>query len=149
VRRKKGDFLERIVVSSSPPGGLDSLVDYRFARCSHFTVVDVENGKIINVSVVPNQSAMTPHGAGIQAAQVVASLGAQVVITGNVGPNAFSSLQSLGIKIYVGAGGISVKDAIMRYLSGSLSPASGPGSPGRGMGRRMGRGMGTGRGRRW
>jgi len=147
VENRKGDSLERIVVSSSPPGGLDSLVDYRFARCSHFTVVDVENGKIINVSVVPNQSAMTPYGAGIQAAQIVASLGAQLVITGSIGPNAFSSLQSLGIRIYAGVGGISVRDAIMKYLSGSLSPSTAPASRGRGMG--MGRGMGRGRGRGW
>jgi len=139
--------LERIVISSSPPGGLDSLVDQRFARCSYFTLVDVEDGEIVNVSVVPNQSTTVPHGAGIQAAQFVASLGAQVVITGNIGPNAFSSLQSLGIRVYAGVGGISVRDAVMKYLSGSLSPSTGPGRPGRGMG--MGRGMGRGRGRVW
>ncbi len=140
MSRRKGDLLERIVVSSTPPGGLDSLIDYRFARCSYFTVVDVENGEITNVSVVPNQSATTPYGAGIQAAQVVASLGAQLVITGSIGPNAFSSLQSLGIRIYAGVGGISVRDAIMKYLSGSLSPSTGPAFSGRGMGRGRRRG---------
>lgn len=139
--------MARIVVSSTPPGGLDSLVDSRFARCAFFTVVDVDDGKIGDVKVVANTVATVPHGAGIQAVQLVSTLGASIVITGNVGPNAFTALQQIGIKVFSCSSGITVKDAIQRYVAGELPLITGPTRPGHmGMGPGMGRGAGMGRG---
>lgn len=145
----------RIVISSTPPGGLDSLVDSRFARCAFFTVVDVDDGKIGDVKVVANTVATVPHGAGIQAVQLVSTLGASIVITGNVGPNAFMALQQIGIQAFSCPPRITVRDAVQKYLAGELPPITGPTGRGhmgmgpgmgRGRGASMGRGMG---GRRW
>lgn len=100
---------------------------------------------------------MASGGAGISAAQTVASKGVQTVITGSVGPNAYSALSSSGIEIMTGASG-TVKSAIEDLKQGALTKitASGPayaGMPGgmgggRGMGRRGGRGRRGGQGRR-
>jgi predicted Fe-Mo cluster-binding NifX family protein len=43
------------------------------------------------------------QGAGIQAAQQVAQLGAEALITGNVGPSAFRALTAAGISVYLAA----------------------------------------------
>jgi predicted Fe-Mo cluster-binding NifX family protein len=146
---------------------LDSPIDPRFGRCANFVVVDTET---FDASAVPNPGAMSAQGAGIQAAQVVSSLGASAVIAGNFGPNAFQALSAAGIEVYTGARG-TVRDAINQFNSGQLqaisaasvaahfgmgaTPGQGPGmgmgggtgaTPGQGPGMGMGGGMGRGRG---
>ncbi|MHA1594741.1 MAG: NifB/NifX family molybdenum-iron cluster-binding protein [Candidatus Baldrarchaeia archaeon] len=120
---------ERIVIASQSRGGLDDMVSPVFGRCPAFTVVDVEDGKIVNVSVHQNPAMMAPMGAGIQAAQFIGSLGANVVIAGNFGPNAFTALSSLGIKVIAGVMGVSVREAVQRYLRGELSTVTAPTAP--------------------
>ncbi|ABK14351.1 MAG: NifB/NifX family molybdenum-iron cluster-binding protein [Methanothrix sp.] len=131
--------------------GLDAPVDPRFGRCPFFVVVDLDS---MSESSMQNTAAGAAGGAGIQAAQLVSQLGASVLITGNVGPNAMQVLSSAGIEIYQSQGG-TVRDAVERFRRGELAKVSGPTAPphggmGRGMGPGgMGGGMGAGRGRRW
>jgi predicted Fe-Mo cluster-binding NifX family protein len=116
---------------------LDAQVDQRFGRCQYFLIVDSET---MESEAISNESSYAAHGAGIQAAQTVANSGANLVITGNVGPNAFSVLLASGIKIVTGASG-SVRDAIERYKKGQLKEISGPTVGGHfGIGRSQGRG---------
>ena len=119
---------------------LDAQVDPRFGRCPYFIIVESETMKF---EAIPNLSHHAPSGAGIQAAQTVASKDAKVLITGNVGPNAFQALSSAGIKIVTGASG-TVREVIERYKRGELKETSTPtvrGHHGMGMGRgRGGRG---------
>ena len=65
------------------------------------------------------------QGAGIQAAWNVHETGAEAVLTGNVGPNAFAMLDALGIKVYVGVTG-TVQDAIRQFKAGELEAAEAP-----------------------
>ena len=77
----------KICVSSTGKD-LDAQVNPRFGRCSYFLVVDTET---MSFEYISNESAMASGGAGIQAAQTVAKAGVKVIITGNVGPNAFQT----------------------------------------------------------
>ncbi len=90
-------------------------------------------------------------GAGIQSAQLVANKGVEALITGQVGPNAFTTLQAAGIKILTGASG-KVREVLDKYQKGQISSsAQGPTVQahfGMGMGGGMGRGMGRGDGQR-
>ena len=123
---------------SASSGSLDAAVDSRFGRCPYFVIVDSET---MEFKAVPNDSSNAAHGAGIQAAQTVVNLGAKVVITGNVGPNAFNVLAATGIKIIIGASG-SVKEAIEKYKNGQLQEVSNPTVGGHfGMGQGRGRGQ--------
>jgi predicted Fe-Mo cluster-binding NifX family protein len=130
-----------IAISSNPPGGLEVLVDPRFGRCTCFTIFDSDSG---NVQVISNTAAESFSGAGIQAAQLVANSGSTTVLTGNIGPNAFTALQQLGIAVYPGVFGATVKAAIDQYLAGTLTPTTGPTA---GVKSGIGGGRGAGRGR--
>ena len=128
---------------SAVSGSLDAQVDPRFGRCRYFMIMDSET---MEFEAVPNVAASSMGGAGINAAQTVASKGAKVVITGNVGPNAFQALSAAGIKIVTGALG-TIREVIERYKRGELREIGAPTVRGHfGMGR--GRGMGRMGGRR-
>jgi len=145
-----------IAVSSMPPGGLEAQVDGRFGRCQFFTFLEVENKNIKLLEVVQNPAMNAMGGAGMQAAQLVGNKGTNVVITGNLGPNAFTALSSLGMEMIVGAMGMTVNQAVLKYLDGTLKATETStvqshygmgGGGGRGMGGGGGRGMGGGGGR--
>jgi len=86
------------IAVSATAGSLDAIVDPRFGRCAYFVIVEVEKNEIKNAEAVQNPAATAIGGAGIQAAQLIASKGAKVLISGNIGPNAFSVLSGTGIK---------------------------------------------------
>jgi predicted Fe-Mo cluster-binding NifX family protein len=76
----------------------------------------------------------------------MASKGVKVLITGNVGPNAFQALAAASIKVVVGASG-TVRQVIEKYKRGELRETGSATVSGHfGMG--MGRGRGLGR-QRW
>jgi len=108
------------VAVTSQGTDLDSRVDPSFGRAKYFVLVDTDSGEF---SAHDNQQNLNaPQGAGIQAARNVAELGAEAVITGNVGPNAFATLQAARVEIHIGASG-SVGDAIRQFQDGRLERA--------------------------
>jgi len=122
---------------TSTANNLDAQIDPRFGRCSYLVIVDSET---MQFEAVPNMAAGATGGAGIQAAQTIASKGVKLLITGNVGPNAFQALSAAGIEIVTGAFG-TVRDAVEKFKRGELSKTGAPtvgghfGMGGRGGGR--------------
>lgn len=119
--------MQRIAVTTTAPG-LDAPVDPRFGRAAGFALVDpgtmeatyVDNGKSQTLS----------HGAGIHAAQQVARHGADVLLTGYVGPKAFEALQAANIQIGQDVEGVTVRQAVEKYLAGAVAMSNAPNSPG-------------------
>ena len=104
------------IAVTSKSNNLESEIDPRFGRCSYFLIVDTDT---MSFEYLSNESAMASGGAGIQAAQNVAKAGVEVVVTGNMGPNAFQTLSAAGIMVFTGANG-TVKEAIEKYKKGEL-----------------------------
>jgi predicted Fe-Mo cluster-binding NifX family protein len=127
-----------IVCVSVAANSLDAPVDPRFGRCPYFIIVDSDT---MQFEAIPNMASGAMGGAGIQAAQTIASKGVKVLITGNVGPNAFQALSAAGIKIVTGAYG-TVREVVEKYKRGELKETGSPTVGGH-------FGMGAGRGRRW
>jgi len=111
----------KVCVTSTGPD-LNAFVDPRFGRCAYFIIIDVETMKF---EALPNPSAHSMTGAGIQAAQFIANKGVDVVITGQVGPNAYQALSAAGVKIITGSFG-RVKEVIEKYKNGKLQATSMP-----------------------
>jgi len=96
-------------------------MDPRFGRAKFFIMADTETNK---TTVHDNsQNLNAAQGAGIQAAQNVARLGAEAVITGNVGPNAFQTLNAGGIKVYL-CSQATVAEAVRKFKAGELEKVS-------------------------
>jgi predicted Fe-Mo cluster-binding NifX family protein len=123
---------------SATANNLEAQVDPRFGRCQYLIIVDSET---MQFEAIPNMAAGAPGGAGIQAAQVIADKGVKVVLTGNVGPNAFGALSAVGIEIVTGAFG-TVKEVVEKFKKGEYGKT---GAPTVGEHSGMGRGRGGGR----
>ena len=101
---------------------LDAKVDPRFGRCKYFMIIETDTFAF-EALAHPNLESM--GGAGIQSAQFVAAKQVQAVLTGNVGPNAFQTLQAAGIEVFTGASG-TVKETVEQYKKGKFTAVSNP-----------------------
>ena len=112
----------KVCVTSTGPS-LDSEIDPLFGRCQYLLFVNSES---FELETVENPNFVVTEGAGIQSAQLVANKGAQVVITGQIGPKAFPVLQMAGVKVLVEGSG-KVRAAVEKYKRGEfVSFAQGP-----------------------
>ncbi len=111
----------RICVTSQGDN-LDSQVDPRFGRCQYFIFIDTDN---LDSEAIKNPNVEAMGGAGIQSGQLVSGKQVKAVLTGNVGPNAFQTLQAAGVEVVTGASG-SVKEAVEKYRKGEFKSTQGP-----------------------
>ncbi|MEW6697899.1 MAG: NifB/NifX family molybdenum-iron cluster-binding protein [Bacillota bacterium] len=111
----------RIAISASGET-LESLLNPRLGRCEHFVLYNEDNSE---TATVENTGRFSVGAAGIATADLLSDYDVEVLITGNVGPNAFTALQAAGIKVYTGASG-KIKDVLQDYKNGKLSEAKGP-----------------------
>lgn len=139
----------RVVVSAAEQS-IEAPMDQRFGRAPWFVLVDTETGEW---SAHANAAAESGHGAGVEASRAVLGLGAEAIVTGDVGPNAQRTLEAGGVPVYC-ARGVTVREAVEALKDGTLRRLLGPsapahaGSAGAGMGRGgMGRGGRSGGGR--
>ncbi|MCG2711924.1 MAG: NifB/NifX family molybdenum-iron cluster-binding protein [Candidatus Omnitrophica bacterium] len=107
---------------TSQGDGLDSAVDPRFGRCQYFIIADTDT---LEIEAVKNPNIDSSGGAGIQSGQLIAEHQAKVVLTGNVGPNAFQTLKAAGIEVITGVSG-NIKEAIEKYKNNELKTTDVP-----------------------
>lgn len=92
---------------------LDSPFDPRFGRAAAFCLVDSETGAW---TVHENPALSASGGAGVQASQFIAKLGAQAVVSWAYGPNAFDTLSPAGIAMYLAPTGQTLTAAAVLEL---------------------------------
>ncbi|MBP1908115.1 NifB/NifX family molybdenum-iron cluster-binding protein [Methanolobus bombayensis] len=112
---------------TSKGSDLDAPTVPHFGRCKFFLIVDPDT---MEFEAIGNNQGSASGGAGVQAAQQVIGKGINVLVTGSVGPNAFTLLESEGIEMNIFSGG-SVKEAIDAFNSGSLESIDAPNSAGK------------------
>jgi len=107
---------------TSEDNTLDSRVDPRFGRCPYFIFIETDTLEF-EAAQNPNIEAM--GGAGVQSGQFVAEKKVKAVLTGNIGPNAFQTLQTAGVDVITGISG-TVKETVEKYKKGNFEPTGGP-----------------------
>ncbi len=97
----------------------DSAMDPRFGRTEFLLIYDDQSEDLTSLD---NRSiANVAHGAGPQTAQKLSELNPEILITGNgPGGNAARALEQSGMKIYIGAGSMTVKQAYEAFKKGEL-----------------------------
>jgi len=86
------------VAITSTGSTLESTLDQRFGRCSYFVIYDTETK---GIEFLPNPNRDVQDGAGPASVQIVASRGAEKVISGEFGFKIKSLLESLKIQMIV------------------------------------------------
>jgi len=97
----------------------DSMMDPRFGRTEFLLIYDEEKNELTHFDnrAIENEA----HGAGPKTAQKLFELKANVLVTGNgPGGNAGKILDNTKIKIYTGAGNLTVKEAFDAFKKDSL-----------------------------
>jgi len=106
----------KVAVTAQGPEGT-SPVDTRFGRAKWIVIVDTDTGES---QTHDNKVNLTlSQGAGIQTGQNVANLGADAIITGNLGPNAYKTLAAAEVRVFL-ASGETVEQAVAAFERGQL-----------------------------
>lgn len=109
----------------------NAIADRRFGRCPYYAIYDDQNK---TYDYMDNGAIAETHGAGLKAAQSIVDAGVEVVITGQVGPNAMEVLEAGKIGIYEMQGN-KVNEQIQYLQAGKLKKMIAAGAPHEGMGR--------------
>ncbi|MFH2093738.1 MAG: NifB/NifX family molybdenum-iron cluster-binding protein [Pseudomonadota bacterium] len=96
---------------------LDAQIDPRFGRAAYILVVDTLTNEFTVLDNNKNKNAF--KGAGIQAAAMISESGAEVLLTGFCGPNAFETLEAAGVKVVNDQTG-RIKDAVLNFQQGNV-----------------------------
>ena len=113
----------KIAITAAAPQ-LDAPVDPRFGRGAYFIIV--EDGGSPAWQAYENQAVNAAGGAGSQAAQFIARQGAEAVISGDFGPNAYLALEAAEIKMYLLADSKTVAEAVANYNASTLTEVHAP-----------------------
>ena len=107
------------IVFTAKGSSWDSAMDPRFGRMDILVIYDEEKDELV---AVPNsETEAMEHGAGLQTAKKVLELKPDVIITGNgPGRKALEILHRSNVKMYVGAGEMSLKEAYEAFKNNAL-----------------------------
>ena len=113
----------KIVISTD-----NGQVSEHFGRCPQFTIVDIENNKVVEKKIIENPG----HSTGFLP-KFFKDIGSELVIAGGAGERAHEFLSEYGINLILGVSG-SVDEVIEKYVEGKLDAGESTCSPGVGKG---------------
>ena len=108
----------RIAIPSMDQGGLDGQRSGHFGHCDVFTLVDVENGDIKNVTTIPNQAHM--QGGCMVPVNLLAGHNVQALIVGGIGMRPLMGFRQAGIDVYHDAVRPEIRPVVEDLIAGRL-----------------------------
>jgi len=108
----------RIAVPSNGQGGLDGTRAGHFGHCDVFTFIDVEDGKIKNVSTLANQEHV--QGGCMVPVNLLAKHNVQALIVGGIGMRPLMGFKQVGIDVYHDAQCSEIKPVVEDLIAGRL-----------------------------
>ena len=108
----------RIAIPSMGIGGLDGERSGHFGHCDVFTMVDVENGEIKDVSIVQNQSHV--QGGCMVPVNLLADHNVNALIVGGIGMRPLMGFKQVGIDVYYDAERPQIRPVVEDLIAGKL-----------------------------
>ncbi len=109
----------RIAVPSNEKGGLDGVRAGHFGHCDVFTIIDVKDGKIENVSTIQNQGHV--QGGCMVPVNLLAQNNVNALIVGGIGMRPLMGFNQVGINVYYEAERQEIKPVVEDLISGKLN----------------------------
>ena len=109
----------RIAVPSNEKGGLDGKRAGHFGHCDVFTLIDVKDGKIENVSTIQNQEHV--QGGCMVPVNLLAQNNVNALIVGGIGMRPLMGFNQVGINVYYEAERQEIKPVVEDLILGKLN----------------------------
>ena len=108
----------RIAIPSVNTGGLDGQRSGHFGHCDVFTLVDVEDGEIKEVSTIPNQEHV--QGGCMVPVNFLAGHNVNALIVGGIGMRPLMGFRQVGINVYHDAIRPEIRPVVEDLIAGKL-----------------------------
>ena len=108
----------RIAIPSAGNGGLDGQRSEHFGHCDAFTLVDVENGKISNVTIVSNQEHQ--EGGCMVPVNTLSNLKVNALVVSGIGLRPLMGFNEVGIDVYHDAICPDIKPVVESLIADNL-----------------------------
>ena len=108
----------RIAVPSMNQGGLDGERSGHFGHCDVFTLIDVEDGQIKEISILPNVSHV--QGGCMVPVNLLADNQVNALIVGGIGMRPLMGFKNVGIDVYYDAERAAIRPVVEDLISGKL-----------------------------
>jgi predicted Fe-Mo cluster-binding NifX family protein len=108
----------RIAIPSVNNGGLDGQRSGHFGHCDVFTLVDVKDGEIKEVSTIPNQEHV--QGGCMVPVNFLAGHNVNALIVGGIGMRPLMGFRQVGIDVYHDAVRPEIRPVVEDLIAGRL-----------------------------
>jgi len=108
----------RIAIPSVDNGGLDGQRSGHFGHCEVFTLVDVEDGEIKEVSTIPNREHV--QGGCMVPVNLLGQHNVNAIIVGGIGMRPLMGFRQVGIDVYHEAVRSEIRPVVEDLIAGRL-----------------------------
>jgi predicted Fe-Mo cluster-binding NifX family protein len=108
----------RIAVPSNGNGGIDGTRAGHFGHCDVFTVIDVEDGQILGVSIIRNNGHV--QGGCMVPVSLLAQNKVNALIVGGIGMRPLMGFRQAGIAVYHDAMREEIRPVVEDLIAGKL-----------------------------
>jgi len=108
----------RIAIPSNGQGGLNGTRAGHFGHCDVFTLVDVENGEIKNVSILQNQEHV--QGGCMVPVNLLSENRVSALVVGGIGMRPLMGFRQVGIDVYHDAQRLEIEPVVKDLIAGKL-----------------------------
>ncbi len=112
----------RIAIPSNGDGGLDGTRAGHFGHCDVFTLIDVENGKIKEVSILQNQEHV--QGGCMVPVNILSENRVNVLVVGGIGMRPLMGFRQVGIDVYHDDQRVEIAPVVNDLIAGKLTQIS-------------------------
>jgi predicted Fe-Mo cluster-binding NifX family protein len=108
----------RIAVPSNGAGGLDGTRAGHFGHCDVFTVIDCENGEIVDVTTIENVQHV--QGGCMVPVNLLAENNVNALLVGGIGMRPLMGFKQVGITVYHEAERTEIKAVVTDLIAGKI-----------------------------
>ncbi len=109
----------RIAIPSNGQGGLNGTRSGHFGHCDVFTLVDVEDGEIKDISILQNQE--HAQGGCMVPVNLLSENHVNALIVGGIGMRPLMGFQQVGIDVYHDDQRTEIGTVVIDLIAGNLS----------------------------